>query len=36
MTQATHTEEQVRSKIDELIEKATRYDIESLDRNLPR
>ena len=32
MTQATHTEEQVRAKVDELIEKATSYDIESLDR----
>ena len=32
MTQPAHTEEQVKAAIDELIEKATSYDIESLDR----
>jgi hypothetical protein len=31
MTQSTHTTEQVQAKIDELIKKATSYDIESLD-----
>lgn len=31
MTQSTHTEKQVRSKIEELIKKATSYDIDSLD-----
>ena len=31
MTQSTHTKEQVQAKIDELIKKATSYDIESLD-----
>lgn len=31
MKQPTHTEAQVRAKIDELIEKATSYDIEALD-----
>ena len=32
MTQPTHTKEQVQAKIDELIRKATSYDIESLDQ----
>ena len=31
MTHPTHTEEQIRAKIDELIDKATRYDLDSLD-----
>ena len=32
MTPSTHTKERVQAKIDELIQKATSYDIESLDR----
>ena len=32
MTQSTHTKEQVQAKIDELIQKATSYDIESLNQ----